>query len=107
MRALLAIAAFAMLVSAMFVGASAGQASERRIFIIANNADGYGVDRCLASGAHCGAAAATAYCKSREFAQAVSYSKVDKDDITGAVPTGPTACRGSGCDEYVAIVCTR
>jgi len=37
----------------------------------------------------------------------VSYSKVDKDDITGAVPTGPTACRGGGCDEYVAIVCTR
>jgi hypothetical protein len=107
MRALLAIAAFAMLVSAMFAGASTGRASERRIFIIANNADGYGVDRCLASGAHCGAAAATAYCKSREFAQAVSYSKVDKDDITGAVPTGPTACRGGGCDEYVAIVCTR
>jgi hypothetical protein len=102
MRALLAIAAFAML-----VGASAVQASERRIFIIANNADGYGVDRCLASGAHCGAAAATAYCKSREFAQAVSYSKVDKDDITGAVPTGPQACRGTGCDEYVAITCTR
>ena len=101
MRALLAIAALATL-----LGASAGQASERRIFIIANNADGYGVDRCLASGAHCGAAAATAYCKSREFAQAVSYSKVDKDDITGAVPTGPTACRGGGCDEYVAIVCT-
>jgi len=102
MRALLAIAALATL-----LGTSAGQASERRIFIIANNADGYGVDRCLASGAHCGAAAATAYCKSREFAQAVSYSKVDKDDITGAVPTGPTACRGGGCDEYVAIVCTR
>ena len=102
MRALLAIAALATL-----LGASTGQASERRIFIIANNADGYGVDRCLASGAHCGAAAATAYCKSREFAQAVSYSKVDKDDITGAVPTGPTACRGGGCDEYVAIVCTR
>lgn len=102
MRALLAITAFAML-----VGASAGQASERRIFIIANTADGYGVDRCLASGAQCGAAAASAYCKSREFAQAQSFSKVDKDDITGAVPTGPTACRGSGCDEYVAIVCTR
>ncbi len=102
MRALLAIAAFATL-----VGASAGQASERRIFIVANNSDGYGVDRCLASGAHCGAAAATAYCKSREFAQAVSFSKVDKDDITGAVPASTQACRGSRCDEYVAIVCTR
>ena len=102
MRVLLATAALAMLVCA-----SAGQASERRIFIIANNSDGYGVDRCLASGAHCGAAAATAYCKSREFAQAVSFSNVDKDDITGAVPTGTQACRGNGCDEFVAIVCTR
>ena len=102
MRALLAIAAFAALVAT-----SSGHASERRIFIIANTADGYGVDRCLASGANCGVAAATAYCKSREFAQAVSFSKVDKDEITGAVPTAPTACRGGGCDEYVAIVCTR
>ena len=89
------------------LGAASAARAEKRIFIIANNADGYGVDRCLASGAHCGAAAATAYCKSREFAQAVSFSKVDKDDITGAVPVGPQACRGNGCDEYVAIVCTR
>jgi hypothetical protein len=101
MRALLATA------FAIAVCASAGQAAERRIFIIANNADGYGVDRCLATGANCGAAAATAYCKSREFAQAVSYSKVDKDDITGAVPTGTQACRGGTCEEFVAIVCTR
>ena len=101
MRSLLATITFALL-----LGASAAQA-EKRIFIVANNADGYGVDRCLASGAHCGAAAATAYCKSREFAQAVSYSKVDKDDITGAVPTGTQACRGGSCDEFVAIVCTR
>ena len=67
MRSLLATIAFAML-----LGASAAQA-EKRIFIVANNADGYGVDRCLASGDRCGKAAATAYCKSREFAQATSY----------------------------------
>ena len=72
--------------SPLLLGASAAQA-EKRIFIIANNADGYGVDRCLASGAACGAAAATAYCKSREFAQAASFRKVDRDEITGAVPT--------------------
>ena len=42
--------------------------AERRMFIIANDADGYGVDRCLASGAKCGAAAATAYCKTHQFA---------------------------------------
>ena len=78
------------------------------LFIIANNADGYGVDRCLASGATCGAAAATAYCRSREFSQAASYRKVDRDDITGAVPAGsqqPAEARN--CDEFVAIECSR
>ena len=35
------------------------------MFIIANDADGYGVDRCLASGDKCGAAAANAYCKTQ------------------------------------------
>ncbi len=82
--------------------------AEKRMFIVANNANGYGVDRCLASGETCGAAIATAYCRSREFSQAVSYRKVDKDDITGAVPTNASGgCRGSSCDEYVAIECTR
>lgn len=78
------------------------------MFIIANNSDGYGVDRCLASGASCGAAIATAYCRSREFRQAVSYRKVDRDDITGAVPTStPANCRGPTCEQYVAIECAR
>ena len=80
MRSLLATVTLAVL-----LGASAAQA-EKRIFIVANNADGYGIDRCLASGARCGTAAATAYCKSRAFAQAVSFRKVDKDEITGAIP---------------------
>jgi hypothetical protein len=78
------------------------------MFIIANNASGYGVDRCLASGVACGAPIATAYCRSREFNQAVSYRKVEKNDITGAVPSGASGeCRGQGCDEYVAIECAR
>jgi hypothetical protein len=78
------------------------------MFIIANNSDGYGVDRCLASGASCGAAIAAAYCRSREFNQAVSYRKVDKEDITGAVPTAALGgCRGNVCEEYVAIECAR
>ena len=87
--------------------AASGAQAEKRIFIIANNADGYGVDRCLASGSPCGTAAATAYCKSREFAQALSFRKVDKDDITGAIPTNSGACRGGNCDQFVAIECTR
>jgi hypothetical protein len=80
--------------------------AEKRIFIIANNADGYGVDRCLASGATCGAAAAAAYCRSREFAKAHSYRKVEREEITGvAVPAN--ACPGGSCEEFVAIECTR
>jgi hypothetical protein len=92
--------------SATCVSVNAAQA-EKRIFIIANNPDGYGVDRCLATGASCGAAAAAAYCKSREFALAASYRKVDKDEITGAVPTSVSGCGRSGCDEFVAIECSR
>jgi hypothetical protein len=87
---------------------SAVQAAERRMFIIANDADGYGVDRCLANGQKCGAAAANAYCKTREFASAATYHKVDREEITGSVPTGRAAtCTGGKCDEFVAIVCTR
>jgi hypothetical protein len=94
-------------VTALVLTASMAQA-ERRIFIIANSGDGYGIDRCLASGSPCGAAAASAYCRSRDFQAAVSYQKVDRDEITGAIPATPAqACRGGDCDQYVAIVCSR
>ena len=87
---------------------AAGAQAEKRMFIVANNSDGYGVDRCLASGAACGEAAANSYCRSREFAQALSYRKVDRDDITGAIPTsGPGSCKGATCEDFVAITCTR
>jgi hypothetical protein len=102
MRSIFAVLAFATAISSV-TSASA----ERRMFIIANNANGYGVDRCLASGATCGAAIAAAYCRSREFSQAVSYRKVQKDEITGATPTAAGRCRGSNCEEYVAIECMR
>ena len=72
-----------------------------------NNADGYGVDRCLANGERCGTVVATAYCQSQSFAQAHSFRKIERDEITGAVPTsGSNACAGS-CDSFVAIECTR
>jgi hypothetical protein len=78
--------------------------AEKRTFIIANNSDGYGVDRCLASGATCGVAVATAYCKSRDYAQVASFRKVDHDEITGAVPsTNGSSAR----DEFVAIECSK
>ena len=81
-------------------------AAETRIFIIANNADGYGVDRCLAGGETCGAKVATAYCQAQQFALARSFRKVDREEITGAVPTSK-ACHGPACDEFVAIECAR
>jgi len=94
------------LTAAFCLTVSSAQA-ERRMFIIANDGDGYGIDRCLATGAACGAAAANAYCKGHEFAEAASYRKVDRDDITGSIPTGASGgCKGSKCD-VVAIVCTR
>jgi hypothetical protein len=96
----------AALALAAWVGVPAAQA-EKRIFIIANNADGYGVDRCLASGARCGAAAATALCKAREFALAVSYRKVDKHEITGVNPVSSRDCPGGACEHFVAVECTR
>ena len=103
MRSVIAVAALA----AVLLSAAAAQA-EKRLFIIANNSDGYGVDRCLASGGKCGEAVANSYCRSREFAQALSFHKVDRDDITGAIPTsGPGACRGANCDSFVAIECSR
>jgi hypothetical protein len=82
-------------------------AAENRIFIIANNADGYGIDRCLANGERCGTSVAAAYCQSHAFAEAKSFRKIARDDITGAVPTsGSNACAGS-CDSFVAIECSR
>jgi hypothetical protein len=101
----LTIAAAAMVVAAL-LGAGAANA-EKRVFVIANNPDGYGVDRCLESGEACGKTVANAYCHSHEFNQVLSVEKVDRDDITGAIPTsGPDSCHGAKCN-YVAIECTR
>src|SRR5262245_32744457 len=88
-------------VAAVLHGGVSAQA-EKRIFIIANNPDGYGVDRCLATGASCGAAMATAYCQARDFTQAGSFRKVDREEITGAIPAGY-----SKTEEFVAIECSR
>src|ERR1700740_1355493 len=81
--------------------------AEKRMFIIANNSDGYGIDRCLSSGASCGHAIATAYCRAREYDKALSFRKVDRDDITGAIPTTAGSCHGSTCEDFVAIECAR
>jgi hypothetical protein len=91
-----------------FVLAATAASADSRVFIIANQADGYGIDQCLARGEKCGAHAARSYCQSREFAQATAYRRVDPDEITGAVPKVTNEkCTGSGCGEYVAITCQR
>ena len=102
MRSLLA----PFVILALVGGAAAAQA-EKRIFVITNNADGYGVDRCLANGQKCGAEMAAAFCQSRDFKRALSYRKVDRKEITGAVPLNQSACGGKRCEEFVAIECAR
>jgi hypothetical protein len=97
----------AAVLAATLLGAGAAQA-EKRVFIVANAGDGYGVDHCLASGASCGHAVANAYCQSHEFGQALSFRKVDRDDITGAIPASASGgCHGSTCEDFVAIECSR
>ena len=66
-----------------------------------------GVDRCLSSGASCGLPIATAYCQSRDFKTVASFHKVDRGDITGAIPATNAACRAGACEEFVAIECSR
>ena len=96
-----------LLACVVLLSASAASA-DSRVFIIANQADGYGVDQCLAKGEKCGAHAARSYCQSRDFAQASSYRRVDPDEITGSVPKPAGAnCSHAGCNEYVAITCQR
>ena len=96
----------ALLAGALLAFATAASA-ETHVFIIANHADGYGIDQCLARGERCGAHAARAYCRSRDFAQASSYRRVDPDEVTGSVPKSRGKCQHGGCDEYVAITCQR
>jgi len=100
MRSLAALSA------CVFLLAASAASADSRVFIIANQADGYGVDQCLAKGEKCGAHAASSYCQSRDFTQASSYRRVDPDEITGSVPAGSN-CNHAGCNEYVAITCQR
>ena len=96
----------ALLASLSIATASAAWA-DTRVFIIANQSDGYGIDQCLAKGEKCGAHAARSYCQSRDFAQATSYRRVDPDEVTGSVPKSGAACNHPGCSDYVAITCQR
>ena len=99
------LAPFGVVVASLLLAGAAS--AENRTFIIPNNPDGYGIDRCLANGERCGSVVATTYCQSQSFVQARSFRRIDRDEITGAVPTsGRNACIGS-CESFVAIECTR
>ena len=95
------------LLAGAFVLAASAAFADTRVFIVANHADGYGIDQCLAKGDQCGAHAARSYCQSRDFALASSYRRVDPDEITGSVPKDGRNCARGGCDEYIAITCQR
>jgi hypothetical protein len=97
MRILFAAAALACL-GALPAGA------ETRIFIIENHSD-YGVDQCLVSGGRCGKVVASAYCQARNFTQAVSFRRIDPDEITGG--STQATCHPGICGDWVAIECTR
>jgi hypothetical protein len=101
-------AASSAVLACTFVLAASAVSADSRVFIVANQADSYGVDQCLANGEKCGAHAARSYCQSREFADALSYRRVEPDEITGSVPTVVGGnCNHPGCNEYVAITCQR
>jgi hypothetical protein len=93
--------------AASLLSAATAALADSRVFIIANQADGYGIDQCLAKGEKCGAPAALSYCRSRDFAEATSFRRVDPEEITGSVPKEAANCNHSGCNEYVAITCQR
>ena len=93
--------------ASLFLFAASAALADSRVFIIANQADSYGIDQCLARGETCGAHAARAYCQSRDFALASSFRRVDPDEITGSVPKDGPNCVHGGCDEFVAITCQR
>jgi hypothetical protein len=82
--------------------------AETHIFLV-DGGDGYGIDRCLATGERCGEAAASALCRARDYAKAVDYGRIDPAEITGGVPAGARipSCEGRSCPTVVAITCSR
>ena len=84
------------LIACTFVLVASAALADSRVFIIANEADGYGIDQCIARGDRCGASAARAYCRSRDFAQASNYRRVDPDEIDPLDRRAPVAGRRLG-----------
>jgi hypothetical protein len=75
--------------------------AETQIFVV-DNTDGYEIDRCLAAGEPCGALAAAAICRTRQYEKAIEYGNVRAEEITASVaqPAVKTA-------QVVAVTCSR
>ena len=97
------------LLASAFITVASVAIADTRVFIVANQPDGYGIDQCLANGERCGAPAARAYCEAREFKTASAFRRVDPDEVTGAIPASTgNKCSGRACtNDYVAITCER
>ncbi|MBN8975839.1 MAG: hypothetical protein J0I08_05105 [Rhizobiales bacterium] len=105
MKSLPALVALAV---AAALSAAAPARADNRVFIIANQSDGYGIDECLANGQKCGVHAARAYCQSRDFTEATAFRGVDPEEVTGAIPASTGSRRqGSGSAGFIAITCHR
>ena len=79
------------------------------MFIIANLADGYGVDNCLATrrGVRQGGGQFVLPL-ARLRAGDCRSARSTASDITGAIPaSASSSCNGGSCDNFVAIECSR
>lgn len=92
---------------AMLAAATAAARADTRTFVIANSPDGYGVDQCLAEGASCGNAVAAAYCRSKDYEEAISFRRVAAEEAAAASPVVENANWGAQRDSFVAIACSR
>jgi hypothetical protein len=72
--------------------------AENRTYVVSNREQDPLLD-CLATATGCRSSVADAYCQVRGFAQAANFAKIEREDITSAVPS-----RGF---EFFRIDCTR
>jgi hypothetical protein len=98
---------FATLLGFLYVLLSTVAAADTRTFVIANWPDGYGIDKCLATGARCGQTIANSYCDAQGYVQAASFRKAEATEVTGAVPTVTESSWRARPEAFVAIECTR
>ncbi len=97
----------AALLGLVYVLLSTVAAADTRTFIIANWPDGYGIDKCLASGARCGQTIANSYCGAHGYTQAASFRTAEAAEVTGSIPTVVESSRRTRPQAFVAIECTR